>query len=192
MDTDIKQLQTRVKDYNEVLELTQSHRKEWLKDRKAFISNTLQAIIQQTGLKASVIEKNNIENLEAIVLDLGRSSSGLAQNLENTDVKHTMIKNNGAIIYQQLFNGKIMVMITHPHIEGYGDPKPPAALQILRPDELTEAIIFAHVDQMLQALIEWEDYDDDAHNAKMAFEPIGFRHSVNVEEGNGTAEAKSS
>ena len=187
----MQQLQARVKDYNEVLQLTKNYRMEWLKDRKAFISNTLQAIIQQTGLKASVIEKNNIENLEAIVLDLGRSSSGLAQNLENTDVKHTMIKNNGAIIYQQLFNGKIMVMIAHPHIEGYGEPKPPAALQILRPNELTEAIIFAHVDQMLQALIEWEDYDDDAQNAKMAFEPIGFRHTIK-EEGNGNAEAKAS
>ena len=55
--------------------------------------------------------------IESVVLDLGRSSSGISENLEDTDVKRTMIKSNGALIYQQLFNGKVMVMITAPFIE---------------------------------------------------------------------------
>ena len=103
MQTDISRLQTKVKNYNQVLQNTNSYRQAWQSKVKQFISTTLKDIAVQTGLKATIVEKNNIENLEAIVLDLGRSSSGIAENIENTDVKRIMVKNNGAMIYQQLF-----------------------------------------------------------------------------------------
>ena len=141
MDTGIQQLQTKVNAYKEVLQLTHDYRQAWQTSTKTLISTTLKAVVQQTGLKATVVEKNNIENLEALVLDLGRSSSGIAENLDNTDVKRIMIKDNGSLIFQQLFNGKIMVMMVSPNIEGYGEPKAPVSLEIVRPGEVTEASI---------------------------------------------------
>ncbi|HEU0112837.1 MAG TPA: hypothetical protein VFQ73_18320 [Flavisolibacter sp.] len=185
MDTGIQQLQTKVNAYKEVLQLTHDYRQAWQTSTKTLISTTLKAVVQQTGLKATVVEKNNIENLEAIVLDLGRSSSGIAENLDNTDVKRIMIKDNGSLIFQQLFNGKIMVMMVSPNIEGYGEPKAPVSLEIVRPGEVTDATIYGYVERMLDDIIDWEDYDDDDKNARMAFQPIGFKHTVPLGEGNG-------
>lgn len=180
MNTDITRLQAKVKLYKQVLENTIKYRQVWKDKVKQFISSTLQTILQQTELKGTIIEKNSIENLEAIRLDLGRSGSGIAQSMENTDVKHIMIKNNGAVVYQQLFNGKIMIMIVSPHIEGYGESKEPSYLEIVRPDELSESSILRHVENLLDDITQWEDYDDESPQEKIAFQPIGFQHTINL------------
>ncbi len=186
MNIDINVLKAKVTAYQQVLENTHNYRLEWKDKTKQFISDTLQSIAQQTGLKATISAKNNIENLEAVVLDLGRSSSGIAESVENTDVKRIMIKNNGSLIYQQLFNGKIMVMLLSPHIEGYGEAKAPLSLEIARPEELTEVSILHHVKDLLEDITDWEDYDDDEDpKKKEPFQPIGFRRSANADNGNG-------
>ena len=132
--------------------------------------------------KSEVEVQDNIENLEAVVLNLGRSASGISENLENTDIKRAMIKSNGALIYQQLFNGKVMIMIVSPYIEGYGEPKPPKPLEILRPEELSQSFIIRHVETFLKDITEWEDYDDDEPSSKHAFNPIGFHREIITEE----------
>lgn len=180
MNINIALLREKVKAYKQVLANTRNYRQEWKDKTRQFIKSVLQDIVEQTELKASVIEKNNIENLEAVILDLGRSSSGIAENLENADVKRIMIKNNGSLIYQQLFNGKIMVMLVSPHIEEYGEPKSPKSLQIIRPDEVAEQAIFRHVKDLLEDITEWEDYDDEDPKTKAPFQPVGFRHTVGV------------
>ena len=93
-------------------------------------------------------------------------------------------KNNGSLIYQQLFNGKIMVMLVSPHIEGYGEPKPRLSLAILRPGELSAGSIIEQVKELLDDITEWEDYDDDDPRTNQPFEPIGFRHTLNPEARN--------
>ncbi|WP_276503414.1 hypothetical protein [Terrimonas pollutisoli] len=185
MNINIALLREKVNAYKQVLANTRNYRQEWKDKTRQFIKNMLQDIIQQTELKASVVEKNNIENLEAVILDLGRSSSGIAENLENADVKRIMVKNNGSLIYQQLFNGKIMVMLVSPHIEGYGEPKSPKSLQIIRPDEVAEQAIFRHVKDLLDDITGWEDYDDEDPKTKVPFQPIGFRHTVGLTDNNG-------
>lgn len=187
MNINIALLREKVNAYKQVLANTRNYRQEWKDKTKQLIKNIMQDIIQQTELKASVVEKNNIENLEAMILDLGRSSSGIAENFENTDVKRIMVKNNGSLIYQQLFNGKIMVMLVRPHIEGYGEPKSPKSLQIIRPDEVTEQTIFRHVKDLLDDITEWEDYDDEDPKTKVPFQPIGFRHTIGSADDNGGA-----
>ncbi len=101
MDTGISKLQEKVKTYKEVLQNTKNYRMQWHSKTKGFIIQQLIGVIEQTGLKAKVIEKSTIENLESVVLDLGRSSSGIGESFENTDFKNFMVKNNGALIYQQ-------------------------------------------------------------------------------------------
>jgi len=174
MALDLGTLVARANDYKKVLENTGDYRKEWAPNMKPLIVKTLTDILEQTGIKGKVDSQENIENLEAIVLDLGRSASGISENLENTDIKRAMIKSNGALIYQQLFNGKVMIMTVAPYIEGYGEPKPPKPLEILRPNELTTGFIIRHVEIFLKEITEWEDYDDDEPTQKNAFNPIGF------------------
>ena len=171
-------LLAKAENYKQILENTLLYRKKWSSEMKPLISKSLKTILKKTGIKGKIDIQDKIINLEAIVLDLGRTSSGIVEQLDNTDIRRTMIKNNGALIYQQLFNGKVMIMLVSPYIEGYGEPKPPRPLEILRPEELTETFIIRHVETFLKEIADWEDYDDDEPSTKNAFNPIGFQRVV--------------
>lgn len=182
MGLDLGTLLVKAENYNDILSNTKSYRKKWSSTMKPLIKKTLKEILKQTKIKGDIDVQDKIINLEAIVLDLGKTSSGIIEQLDDTDIKRTMIKSNGALIYQQLFNGKVMIMIVSPYIEGYGEPKPPQPLEILRPEELTEAFIIRHVEIFLKEITAWEDYDDDAPTKKNAFNPIGFQRLAEGQE----------
>ncbi|MGB3007943.1 MAG: hypothetical protein WBC06_15620 [Chitinophagaceae bacterium] len=184
MDTLINQLNKKVAAYNHVLENTILFRKEWRDAVKQLISGTLQDFLVNSGMKGKLVENNDMENLESISMELGRSSSGIAQNNGTDDLKNFMIKNNGALLYQQLFNGKIMAMVQPPHIEGYGEKKEPHFLEIVTPGEISTSLIYQHVESLLDIITEWEDFDDDSPQKKTAFQPIGFQHTLNPEKAN--------
>jgi hypothetical protein len=176
---DVGSLIVKVNKYKQVLQNTIEYRESWHSDIKPLLINALNEIIEDTKLnKAEVIVRDNIENLETVILDLGRSSSGISENITDSGVKRTMIKSNGSLVYQQLFNGKIMVMVLSPHIEGYGDPKPPKTIEILRPDELKPPFIIRHMEVFLRDITDWEDFDDNEPEKKTnSFNPIGFNIS---------------
>ena len=172
---DLSSITVKANAYKNVLQNTQNYRKAWHETIKPLLLKNLSLIVEAIGVKSEIKEVTNIENLEAVILDLGKSSSGISESLEDTGIKRTMIKHNGALIYQQLFNGKVMVMISSPHIDGYGEPKPPKSLEILRPDELKEPFVVRHVELLLKDITEWEDFDDDQpQKSSIGFNPIGF------------------
>jgi hypothetical protein len=181
---DLGTLISKMNKYKQVLENTNLYRESWHGEVKPMLIKTLEEILKQSDLpKAEIIIKDHIENLESVVLDLGRSSSGISENVEDSGVKRTMIKSNGSLIYQQLFNGKIIVMLVSPHIEGYGQPKPPLSLEILRPDELKVPFIIRHMESFLKDITDWEDFDDDEpQKSTSGFNPIGFNNPPIVQE----------
>lgn len=183
MALDIGTVASRAAEYRKVLQNTIDYRKKWEKSMKPLIVNTLEEVLKQAELKGKISVEDKIDNLESVILDLGKSSSGIYENVDDTNIKRSMIKSNGALIYQQLFNGKVMVMMVNPYIEGYGEPKPPKPLEILRPEELKEGFILRHMETFLKEITEWEDYDDDEPSTKDAFTPIGF-HKI-IEEADG-------
>lgn len=182
MTLDIGTITSRAGQYKKVLNNTIEYRKAWTSEMKPLIKDTLSEILKQADLEGKVIEEDKIDNLESIILDLGKSSSGIYENVDDTNIKRSMIKSNGALIYQQLFNGKVMIMIVNPYIEGYGEPKPPRPIEILRPSELKQGFIIRHVETFLKEITEWEDYDDDEPTSKDAFTPIGFHKIIEEAE----------
>lgn len=176
---DFSSLTLKVNNYVKVLQNTIEYRKAWAGELKPLIESVLKDFLAQSGLKGEVRVQDKIENLESVMLDLGKSHSGISESMDDTDIKRTMIKSNGALIYQQLFNGKIMVMVLNPHIEGYGDPKAPITLEILRPEELKSGFMLRHLETFLKNITEWEDYDDDLPTkTPIGFQPVGFQVDV--------------
>ena len=173
---DYSKLEQKVSTYNGILKNTENYRKDWSEGLKEMIVKNLNNIIDKTKLSAYVEVKDDIENLEVINFSLGTEVSGIAEKLPGNKSKRPFIKSNGSLIFQQLFNGKVMMMIMYPFIEGYGQPKPPLTVEILRPEEFKEDFVFNYVEQFMQEVIEWEDFDDDVPN-KMGMNPIGFGSS---------------
>lgn len=185
MSTENDQLKEKVTAYKKVLENTAVFRKAWADNVKPLLVDGLNSFLNDSSLKGTVESSTEIENLESVVLDLGRSSSGITQKLQDAGVRNFMIKHNGSLTYQQLFNGKIMVIVQSPFIEGYSEPKQPAILEIITPAELNRAVITRHLDSLLTILTEWEDFDDESPSRKKAFNPIGFQHTLLPSSGSG-------
>lgn len=159
----------KVAKYLKVKQNTYDYRDQWKKEKKQLIVDTLQGIIDNTDLEAEIDVKDDVDNLEVIMFNLGRMKSGIREKLDGEEYR-SVVRNNGILVYQQLFNGKIVILIVHPFLEGYGQPQQPKTLEIVRPDELNEGFIMRHVEELLKELINWEDYDDDQPTPP----PIGF------------------
>ena len=99
---------------------------------------------------------------------MGNSKSGLAQDVVDGHTRE-LIKHNGSLIYQQLFNGKVVVVIQYPFIENHGKPQPHKQVGIYRPEEMREPYFQRHVEELLTEVTKWEDYDDDEPNQKIGF-----------------------
>ncbi len=162
-------LQRKVNQYKEVLQNTLAYRKAWKDSLREEIRAILLALVEATGLEAKVEIRSEIENLEAAMLTLGQSKSGMYQKV-NDDVRRDLIKHNGSLVYQQLFNGKIIVLINYPFIENYGQPRQPKTIAIYRPEELREPYYIRHMEEFIQEITNWEDFDDDEPNKRIGFQ----------------------
>ena len=163
-------LKRRVIQYKEVLKNTETYRQVWKDHLKEAIIGQLQFLIDSCELEATIVVREEVKNLQAIVLSLGDVESGIFQQVGGSNISRPLIKHNGSLIYQQLFNGKIVVLIQYPMIEGYGEPSPPKNIAIYRPEELTEPFFIRHLEDFVKEITNWEDYDDDEKPEKR----IGF------------------
>lgn len=155
--------------YKEVLAQTETYRIAWTNELKPRLIKFLQDSVLEVGLDAQVEVRSDLQNLEAVVLNLGEVKSGMYQKV-NSDIERHLIKHNGSLIYQQLFNGKVIVMIQYPFIENYGKPRPARTIAIYRPEELKAPFCVRHLEEFVQDMTDWEDYDDDEPNKKIGFE----------------------
>lgn len=169
---DLFNIKRKVNLYQEILGNTIAYRKAWYDELKDRIVKQLQHIIDETELEATIDIKDDMENLEAILFSLGQSKSGIYQKV-NDDVRRPLIKHNGSLVYQQLFNGKVIVLITYPLIEGYGQPQPPKTIAIYRPEEIQPPFVIRHFEDFLKEITNWEDYDDD--DKDQPHQKIGFK-----------------
>lgn len=170
-DNQLFNLKRKVTQYKEILNNTESYRQVWKESMRQEIEDTLKETCEQIGLEAKVECRSDIENLEAIELTLGQSKSGMYQKV-NEEVQRHLLKHNGSLVYQQLFNGKIIVLINHPFIENYGKPRPPKTIAIYRPEELRGPYFIRHLEEFMHDVTQWEDYDDDDNEPNQR---IGFQ-----------------
>lgn len=175
---DIQNLIRRVQRYEEILQNTARYREVWNTELRAYIQNTLNDMIKGSGMRATTEHVTGTTNLEAVILTMGNGKSGVAQTVAQ-DVHRELIKHNGSLIYQQLFNGKVIVMINYPFIENYGEPRPPKTIAIYRPEELKEPFFVRHVETFIDEITRWEDYDDDQPDENQR---IGFKLNFSPQE----------
>jgi hypothetical protein len=168
-DTELFNLKQKIAQYKNVLQNTQNYRAVWKESLRDEIVGKLKGLVESTSLEAKIDVRSEMENLEAIVLSLGEAKSGMFQKV-NEEVQRHLIKHNGALIYQQLFNGKVIVLINYPFIENYGQPRPPKTVAIYRPEELKEPYFVRHMEEFIQEVTNWEDFDDDEPNKRIGFE----------------------
>lgn len=176
-ETETTNFKRKVEHYKEILDNTQQYREVWKTSLRQTIIDRLTELANAGGLEYTIEKRADIENLEAVVLTLGHSESGLGEPV-GSDLRRDLIKHNGSLVYQQLFNGKILVLVNFPFIEKYGQPQPPKTIAIYRPEELKDAYILRHMETFITDITSWEDYDDDLPEPNQR---IGFKMNFEQE-----------
>ncbi len=168
---DLSILKKKINDFNEVMKNTSNYRKIWDNELRDLIVTNLESFVAESEVKADVDVHDQYSGLEAVALIMGIEDSGIYERLDG-DLKKNLIRSNGSLLFQQLFNGKISIWINYPFIEGIGEPKPPMMLEIVRPAELKEINILRYFERFIDEITAWEDFDDD----KTPIQSIGFNH----------------
>ena len=181
MDPNLFGLHRKVLEYKNILANTDKFREEWKSSLRDHIVKTLKETAKAVELDAFIDIQTPVVNLEAVVLTLGVEKSGLAQRIDS-HLKRDFIKQRGSLVYQQLFNGKIIVLIQYPFIENYGQPHEPKTIGIYRPEELLPEFYLRHLEEFMTEITQWEDFDDDQPAKKIGF-PISGIHSGNNQQG---------
>ncbi len=157
---DYKALITKVELYQSILANTKAYRERWDSHLRTQITTELENMLKVSKLEGKIEVQDKVRHLEYIVLSLGSEESGISE-IINDKTDKPMIKNNGSLVYQQLFNGKVQVMIGYPNIEGFGDPRQPKVIGIYRPEEIKAPFLIRHMEEFIKEITKWEDYDDD-------------------------------
>jgi hypothetical protein len=174
MDSNLFNLQRKITQYQEILKNTETYREVWKKSLKDYIHSNLSSISEKCNLNATIEGRTDLENLEAIVLSLGNVKSGVSQQVGD-NFRRELVKHNGSLVYQQLFNGKVLVLINQPYLENYGRPQPPKTIGIYRPEEMNEHFFIRHLEAFIQEVMQWEDFDDENQDPRQGNQHIGFR-----------------
>ena len=178
VDLNVDNLKNKVRNYNVVFENTVKYREVWKESLKDLIIKDLTEICEEGGLKVDIDHSDKFSNLETIICTLGNVKSGIFELVE-PDIEKHLIRFNGSLVYQQLFNGKILVLINYPIIENYMEPRPPKTIAIYRPEEIKTPFILRHIETFVSEITAWEDYDDDENVLPTK---IGFNHKFTTEE----------
>lgn len=168
---DLESVSTKVTRYKKILQNTEEYREAWDKEVKPKITQVLQQLIEETNLKAEVEIRDQLKHLESIIFNLGVSPSGIYEPIGEKFQKK-LYKSHGMLAFQQLYNGKIIVMVSYPHIEEVANPHPAKTIEIIRPDELTDGLLVRYLESFFNEIIEWEDYDDNIPST------IGFKKKL--------------
>ena len=175
-EQDYSNFHRKVAHYQEVLQNTGPYRDFWRETLKKDLLELLKRAADFAKLSCVVEERSEIQNLGAVVLSLGSTSSGLGEPV-GEGMHRDLIKQNGSLVYQQLFNGKVLVLINYPYIEKYGQPQQPKTLGIYRPQEIKEPYVIRHLETFITDVTNWEDFDDDRLDENQR---IGFK--LNLEQ----------
>lgn len=181
MTQDLINLQRKVDNYKVILRNTVNYRQKWKDALKQEIMDNLAELAAAAGLEGTVEEREELVNLGAVIFSLGAEKSGMSHEVAE-NIQRDLIKQNGSLIYQQLFNGKVLVLINYPFIENYGQPSPPKTLGIFRPEELKTPFYVRHLEAFVQEVTNWEDYDDDENGGAKAHQQIGFHANFESSE----------
>ena len=168
-EREIANFKRKVDTYKEIVANSRLYRNTWNSELRDRIVACLTDYCKMAGLDAKIKTVDEVENLGAVTLSLGQVKSGIFEEV-NANIKRHLIKQNGALIYQQLFNGKIIVMIQYPFIENLGQPRPPKNIGIYRPEEIKDPFLLRHLEEFVTEITNWEDFDDDEPNQQR----IGF------------------
>ena len=147
---------------------TDARRQYWNDNTKKLIYDTLSNVKGDTTLDWSIQKIDEYKNREFVNIQLSRRHTGIIETERFSDkVKSkAYLIEGGFLTFTQAVNGKIYSIISYPYVEDLISKMDALIIGLFDPEEITEDLIFQHVEIFLDEMIKWQN-----NHPK---EPIGF------------------
>ena len=141
-------------EFQSVLTQIQLYRDLWQNEKKELIIKTLTSIKKAIDLEWQIQVLDMAKNSETINIAFNPARSGISEN--NGSSMRSFVKEGGALLFCQAYNGEIFVLIMYPYINEIVSRKENTFLGKFKPDQITEEFICAKVEKFLDEMIKWE------------------------------------
>lgn len=137
--------------YKQQHEKLQKRRETWNLITRDTIKNSLQNITSTLKLEWSVDTATKNKNFQAVSVSVGTIPFGIM-------IDNSIVTMSGAsLLYSQLFNGKILVLVFFPTLSDLVEKKQPTDLGTFEPEDINEELIESHFAKFFDFLTLWED-----------------------------------
>lgn len=150
----IDHLEERIKDYTLSLEKVLQKKREWESSARPCILRTLEEIRDKFPIGWTVQQFNWMWYNEAVNITFKTLPEGL-EHLAKGSGDGELIK-GGALVFSQLHNGDVSVMVLFPFIDTVSADSGTLDLGTYRPEEISEKLVIEKVDEFLKEMIRWE------------------------------------
>jgi hypothetical protein len=146
-------------EYEKALEISkvtiEENRKFWNAQTNQLILGTFKGVAQSVpNLDWEVRKVDAMENLDILMLGFKNESSGIVGQIQG--VLKFFAKVSGKLIYSQVYNGEVYVLIDYPHVEHHVERQQPKFIGKFRPDEITVDLVLDHINEFLEEMLGWE------------------------------------
>jgi len=141
-----------VEKYQLIKEKVENRRRIWHMSVRTLIEEELHNILthtRQLGWKLSTV---GTANFESVILDIGRSCSGIQTNERNA----TYRQQGGVLSFSQSTSGSVAIVVWFPYIEDLEDIPPPKTLAVVEPGDIKKEVVQLQIEKFLEELIQFE------------------------------------
>jgi hypothetical protein len=133
----------------------EENRKVWNAQTNHLITEIFQVIAQNVpNLNWEVKKIDGMENLDILMLGFKNESSGIVGQVQG--VFKFFSKISGKLIYSQVYNSEVYVLIDYPHVEHHVERQTPKFLGKFLPAQITHDIVLDHINEFLEEMLNWE------------------------------------
>lgn len=154
----MENIEQKVKELKNSIENVGKRREQWNNTTKDLIVTTLNNIKQKYDIDCNVYVNDFWRNGETVILSFGINPSGIIE--ENDKGIKSFTKHGGSLMFSQVFNGEIYVVIKKPYIEGVVEETNGEFQEKISPEKISEEYIKIQVTEFLQKMIDWENFTE--------------------------------
>ena len=133
----------------------EENRKLWNAETNNLILGTFQGVAKNVpNLNWEIRKVDAMENLDILMLGFKNESSGIVGQVQG--VFKFFAKVSGKLMYSQVYNGEVYVLIDYPHVEHHVERQQPKFIGKFRPDEISVDLVLNHISDFLEEMLGWE------------------------------------
>jgi len=131
-----------------------SDRHEHWSITKKHITDCLEAIKKRLALT----DTYNLASPRELQFTFGKTNSGFTNG--EGESASILTKIGGCLIYRQLYNGKIKVLIGLPYIDRIRPQQSLIEIAVLGPRDISQQLVAEHFEAFLEKITDWEEEDE--------------------------------